>query len=107
RIRITGTGDFVRPRNADDARSSGTHRRQVQMSTTTLVASALTPAFTPQPSRPPDEVLAWLRGRLDWEDRLHQLHEDRAGSATPEPLRSPSCPRTSTRSSDARSKATA
>jgi len=61
------------------------------------LTTAIAPAFTAQPRRPPDEVLAWLYGRLDWEDRIGQLHRERAGSATPDRVRSSTCQPTSTR----------
>ena len=84
---------------------------RAQMSTTAVIAHAFTPRPVPLRATESDakraEVIAWLHGRLDWEDRLVELHDQRAGSDEQEHLRSSACQPTSTRSSNAHSVATA
>jgi len=71
------------------------------MTTTAIIATAFTPRPLPLRANLTDakraEAIAWLRGRLDWEDRVAQLHNERASSCTQEHVRSSGCRTTPTR----------
>jgi hypothetical protein len=73
------------------------------MSATIVIGTTFTshplnaPRHAPAVDATRAEVVAWLHGRLDWEDRLGQLHRERAGSTTPDRVRSSACQPTSTR----------
>jgi len=74
------------------------------MTTTAIIATAFTPRPFPLRANVTDatdakraEAIAWLRGRLDWEDRVAHLHNERASSRTQEHVRSSGCRTTPTR----------